>query len=220
MRRRPSVAGMTQTILTFGDSNTHGTPPIVTRGVYARHDASVRWPQVMAAELGCTLIEEGLPGRTAGAMTDPEMGAHMNGHLGLRVALESHGPIDVLTIMLGTNDCKAHFGLTPEGIAAGVAGLLAIACGEPMQTRHGGFKVLLICPPPVLEQGPIAQVFYGGASKSLALPSLYAALARTWNVGFLDAGAHIAVSPQDGVHYNAASHQTLGQEVAKAIAAL
>ena len=208
---------MTRTILTFGDSNTHGTPPIVTRGVYARHDAATRWPRVMAADLGCEVIEEGLPGRTASPLIDPEMGAHMNGHLGLRIALESHGPIDVLTIMLGTNDCKAHVGLTPEGIAAGVAGLLAIACGEEMQTRHGGFEVLLICPPPVLEQGPIAQVFFGGATKSLALPPLYEALARVWNVGFLDAGEHISVSPQDGVHFNAASHQTLGQAVAKAV---
>ncbi len=211
---------MIQTILTFGDSNTHGTPPIVTRGVYARHDASVRWPQVMAAQVGCTLVEEGLPGRTAGPMADPEMGAHMNGHIGLRIALESHGPIDVLTIMLGTNDCKAHFGLTPEGIAGGVAGLLAIACGEPMQTRHGGFPVLLICPPPVLEQGPISQVFYGGAARSQALPPLFAALARTWGVGFLDAGQHITVSQQDGVHYDAAAHRTLGRAVASAISSL
>ncbi|MFZ3581618.1 GDSL-type esterase/lipase family protein [Loktanella sp. DJP18] len=208
---------MTRTIMTFGDSNTHGTPPIVTRGVYARHDSAARWPQVMAAALGCTLIEEGLPGRTACALTDPEMGTHMNGQLGLRIALESHGPIDALTIMLGTNDCKAHFGLTPEGIGAGIAGLLAIACGEVMQTRHGGFEVLLICPPPVLEQGPIAQVFFGAATKSLALPPLYAALAQTWKVGFLDAGQHIAVSPQDGVHYNAATHLTLGQAVARAL---
>ena len=208
---------MTRTIMTFGDRKTHGTPPIETRGVYARHDGSVRWPWVMAAELGCTLIEEGLPGRTACAVTDPEMGAHMDGHLGLRIALQSHGPIDVLTIMLGTNDCKAHFGLTPDGIAAGVAGLLAIACGEEMQTRHGGFKVLLICPPPVLEQGPIAQVFHGGAARSQALPPLYAGLARVWGTGFLDARKHIAVSPQDGVHYDAAAHRTLGRAVAQVI---
>jgi lysophospholipase L1-like esterase len=208
---------MTQTVLTFGDSNTHGTPPITVRGIYARHDAAARWPQVMAEQTGCTLIEEGLPGRTACPLIDPEMGAHMNGHLGLRIALESHGPIDVLTIMLGTNDCKAHFGLTAESIAAGVAGLLTIACGEPMQTRHGGFKVLVICPPPVLEQGPIRQAFYGGAAKSSARPPLYAALAKTWNVGFLDAGQRIAVSAQDGVHYDAATHKALGNAVAMAI---
>ena len=211
---------MTQTIMTFGDSNTHGTPPIVTRGVYARHDAQTRWPQIMAAQLDCTLIEEGLPGRTACPLTDPEMGAHMNGHLGLRIALESHGPIDALTIMLGTNDVKAHFGLTPDGIAAGIAGLLAIACGDVMQTRHGDFKVLLICPPPVLEQGPIAQVFHGGAAKSHALPPLYADLAWVWGADFLDAGQHIAVDPQDGVHFNAEAHRTLGHAIAKAVASL
>lgn len=211
---------MTQIILTYGDSNTHGTPPIETRGVYARHGADVRWPQVMARRLDAIVIEEGLPGRTACPVTDPEMGAHMNGHLGLRMALECHGPIDVLTIMLGTNDSKAHFGLTADGIAAGVAGLLAIAMGEPMQTRHAGFKVLLICPPPVLEQGPIQQIFHGGAARSQALPPLYRALATNWGAGFLDAGEHIAVSAQDGVHYDAQAHQTLAKAVADAIKTL
>ena len=211
---------MTQIILTYGDSNTHGTPPIVTRGVYARHGADVRWPQVMARTLGADVIEEGLPGRTACPITDPEMGAHMNGHLGLRIALECHGPIDVLTIMLGTNDSKAHFGLTSHGIAAGVAGLLAIALGEPMQARHGGFKVLLICPPPVVETGPIRQIFHGGAARAQALAPLYKALAHNWGTGFLDAGEHIAVSQQDGVHYDADAHKSLGMAVAQAVKAL
>ena len=95
------------TIMTFGDSNTHGTPPIVTRGLYARFPAGVRWPTVMAASLGPDwhLVEEGLPGRTT-CFSDPLMGPYMDGPTGLRIALESHGPLDVLTIMLGTNDTK------------------------------------------------------------------------------------------------------------------
>ena len=36
-------------VLTFGDSNTHGTPPITERGVYARYDAATRWPRRMIA---------------------------------------------------------------------------------------------------------------------------------------------------------------------------
>ena len=206
---------MTKTLMTFGDSNTHGTPPITTRGVYQRFGPAVRWPTVTVATLGpdWTLIEEGLPGRTA-AHDDPVMGAHMNGQCGLRIALESHGPIDVLAIMLGTNDLKAHFGLTPEGVTAGVAGLLAIANSVEYQTRHGGFDVLLICPPRVLEQGPIAEQFFGAATKAAGLPRLYDALAQNWGADFLDAGQHIAPSPIDGVHFEADSHVTLGRAVA------
>lgn len=43
-------------LMCFGDSNTHGTPPIVTRGVYARFDAQTRWPCVAARALAPTGI--------------------------------------------------------------------------------------------------------------------------------------------------------------------
>ena len=208
-------------LLTFGDSNTHGTPPIVDRRAYARFGHGVRWPTVTQAELGpgWELAEEGLPGRTA-QYDDPVMGAHMNGRLGLRIALQTHGPIDVMTLMLGTNDVKTRFAATPQDVVTGVAGLLDVAQSLEYQDRHGGFKILLICPPPVVETGPIATEFWGGAARSQALPPLYEALARSRGVGFLDAGKVISVSPLDGVHYDEAAHATLGKAVAAAIRAL
>ena len=206
---------MTKTLMTFGDSNTHGTPPILQRGLYARYDVQTRWPQVALRELGddWSLIEEGLPGRTA-AYADPVMGAHMNGQIGLRIALESHGPIDKLAIMLGTNDLKAHYGLSPQGITAGIAGLLAIANSEEYQTRHSGFDVLIICPPLVLEQGPISDVFYGAAEKSAKLAPLYADLAQHWGATFLDAAQHVSSSQIDGVHFDPEGQIALGRAVA------
>ena len=115
---------MSRTLLVFGDSNSHGTPPIVTPGEYYRFDAAIRWPRVLARALGddWCVVEEGLPGRTT-QFDDPVMGAHMNGQTGLRIALESHGPLDLLVIMLGTNDAKTRFNPTPERIVAGLAGL-------------------------------------------------------------------------------------------------
>lgn len=209
------------TLLCFGDSNTHGSPPIVERGEpHRRFGPDTRWPRVAAARLpGWDLVEEGLPGRTA-QFPDPVMGPHMDGREGLKIALQSHGPIDVLTVMLGTNDLKTRFGATPEVIAAGLAGLLDIAMGDEMQARHGGFKVLLICPPPVLEQGPIAAEFFGGRERSLRLPPLYEALAQMRGAGFLDAGQVIEVSPLDGIHYEAEAHRRLGEAVAEAVARL
>jgi lysophospholipase L1-like esterase len=204
------------TVLTFGDSNTHGTPPIIDRSIYARFGADVRWPVLMARDLGWDLVEEGLPGRTA-QFNDPIMGPHMNGQAGLRMALESHGPIDLLVIMLGTNDVKARFCATPEGVTGGIASLLDIAQGVDMQTRHGGFQVLLICPPPVVEVGPIKAEFYGGAVRSQALPPLYAALAAARGCGFLDAGRVIAVSPLDGVHFDEVAHGVLAAAVSAAV---
>ena len=208
-------------LMTYGDSNTHGTPPIIDRGRYERFGPGVRWPTVAQAALGTgwELAEEGLPGRTA-QFDDPVMGAHMNGRVGLRIALQTHGPIDVMTLMLGTNDAKARFSTTAEQIASGIAGLLDVATHDEYQTRHGGFKILLICPPPVLEQGPIKNEFFGARARSLALPPWLRALADNYGCGFLDAGEVIEVSPIDGVHYDEAAHYALGQAVAKAVSAL
>ncbi len=148
------------------------------------------------------------------------MGAHMNGQTGLKIALQSHGPIDVLTIMLGTNDLKTRFAPSVARITGGVAGLLDIALGFEMQYRHGRFKTLLICPPPVGEHGPIADEFVGAEKIGSQLAGALSSLAQARGVGFLDAGSVIAPSAQDGVHFDAEAHQSLGAAVAKAVAAL
>ncbi len=218
---RGSSVPVMKTLLTFGDSNTHGTPPMTTRGGNDRFAAETRWPTLARAALGpgWALVEEGLPGRTT-RFPDAVMGDHMNGQTGLKIALCSHGPIDMLTIMLGTNDVKTMFGATPDMITGGLASLLAIAHSDEMQLRHNTFKTLVICPPPMLEQGIIVDEFLGGRAKSLALPPLYRALAAHWRAGFLDAGDHIGVSPVDGVHLDATAHGVLAQAVAAAIKAL
>ena len=208
-------------LLTFGDSNTHGTPPMSDRETYARFDSRTRWPRLAQATLGpeWELVEEGLPGRTA-QFDDPGMDGLMNGHPALRQALQSHGPIDVLTIMLGTNDVKTRFGASAEVVMAGIAGLLDLATGAEMQTRHGGFKVLLICPPPVVEVGVLKADFWGAAAKAADLPPLYRAVAESRGAGFLDAGSVIAVSPLDGVHFEAEAHAALAGAVAAAVRSL
>lgn len=215
---RPSLPAMTRSILAFGDSNTHGTPPAHAKGENRRFGPDVRWPGVMRAALGpdYAVIEEGLPGRTTNR-ADPLLGPHMDGQLGLRIALESHGPIDLLIIMLGTNDCQTQHATTAAEVIAGLAALLAIARSEPYQTRHGGFEILLIAPPPILEQGVYKDTLWGAAARSAALPGLMQSLADHWGVGFLDAGAHIAVSPIDGVHFDEAAHATLGAAVAEKV---
>ena len=164
-------------------------------------------------------MEEGLPGRTT-MFDDPLMGSHMDGRLGLKIALNSHGPIDVLTIMVGTNDSKMMFGTDPERITAGIAALLGISQSQEMQDRHGGFKTLLICPPAVKVQGPIKDVFYRADEKSAALAPHYKNLAEHWGIGFFDAGSVIETSAQDGVHFTADAHQALGKAIAEAVRSL
>jgi len=206
------------TFLTFGDSNTHGTLPIVVEGERNRLGSDARWPGICLQNLGAdwTLVEEGLPGRTT-RWPDPEMGPHMDGRVGLFIALESHGPIDVMTLMLGTNDLKAKFDVGPTQIADDVDTLLDIALSDEMQERHNDFKVLLICPPPILEQGVISEQFSGGREKSLGLSDAYAKVAAKRGVSFLDAGTVIESSPVDGIHFGAEMHALLGQAVAEVL---
>lgn len=205
-------------LLAFGDSNTHGLKPIVRRGDYARHGPQARWPTVCAAALGSewSLVEEGLPGRTT-QFDDPVMGAHMNGRSGLHMALLSHGPIDLLALMLGTNDCKTRFAPTPERVTAGIAGLLDIALSPDIQARHGGLDILLICPPSVEETGVLAGEFWGATAVSRELAAHYSALADARGLKFLDAGWVATVSPIDGVHLEPSAHQALGTAVAESI---
>lgn len=208
-------------LLTFGDSNTHGTPPITTRGVYARYDAATRWPTRAAAQLGpdWALVEEGLPGRTT-CFDDPMMGDHMNGTTGLRIALNSHGPLDYMVLMLGTNDVKARFGASPERIVAGFASLVDMALAPEMAGRHPHLKILLVAPPPVQELGPLAAEFLGAADKGAALAAALSNYAAARGLGFLDAGKVLETSKIDGIHFEPAGHAALAKAIAETLTTL
>ena len=206
------------TILCFGDSNTHGTKPIPAQDVIDRHGPDSRWPGVMAGELGpdFRILEEGLPGRTT-VHDDPIEGAHMNGLAALPMLVGSHSPLDIVVLMLGTNDLKTRFSVTAADIAASIERLvvtLRTLCAAPGRTQP---KVLLVAPPPMREVDWLAEKFVGGAAKSLGLGPAIRRSAERLGTAFLDAGAHIEVSPIDGLHYDAATHATLGKAIAAAV---
>jgi lysophospholipase L1-like esterase len=116
-----------KTILCYGDSNTWGWDPISE----SRLDKDVRWPGVLQQELGddYEVISEGLPGRTT-VWTDPIEG-HMSGKDYLIPCLHSHKPIDLVIILLGTNDLKHRFGVTAFDIAEGIS-ITAQSCAHPV----------------------------------------------------------------------------------------
>jgi len=206
------------TILCFGDSNTHGTVPLPEQDVVERHLPHVRWPGVMAAALGpgFRVIEEGLPGRTT-VHDDPIEGAHMNGLAALPMLVGSHSPLDIVVLLLGTNDLKNRFSVTAADIAASLERLvttLRFLCAAPGRTQP---EVLLVAPPPIREVGWLAEKFFGGAAKSLGLGAAIRRSSERLGVAFLDAGEHIGVSPVDGLHYDAATHATLGKVIATAV---
>ncbi len=205
-------------VLVYGDSNSHGTVPMETLEDMNRFGPAERWPGVLTATLGAGWLvrEEGLPGRTT-VYPDPVAGVHKNGFAVLPAILESHRPIDVVVLMLGTNDLKHRFQVPVVEIAESVS--LLVHTIRHSYTGPGMTQpaVLLIAPPPILEAGCLAEIFEGGASKSQRLAGAYAAIARQHGVAFLDAGEVIVSSPLDGVHFDAAEHGKLGRAVAAAI---
>jgi len=200
-------------VLAFGDSNTWGAVP----GENTRMAPGVRWPGVMARALGpgFTTIEEGLCGRTT-IFDDPEEEGR-NGLAYFGPCLRSHAPLDLVIVALGCNDVKASFAATPETIAAGVGRLVDLALDPATGLEGAPPAVILVAPPPLSTLTGYAEMFEGGAGKTLRLPALYRALAEARSIGFVDAGEFIACSPLDGIHYAPDQHAVLGGVLAEAV---
>lgn len=209
---------MTRTLLCYGDSNTHGTKPMPDLGFQGRFARDERWTARLARLLpGWEVIAEGHPGRTT-VHDDPVEGAHRNGLTVLPAILESHRPVDVVALMLGTNDLKERFSVNAMDIALSLERLVRVIRASGCGPDGRAPEVLLIAPPPILETGCLAGIFAGGAAKSQALGAAVAAAAGRLGVAFLDAGAVVKVSPVDGIHYDAAANPALAEAVAEIIA--
>jgi lysophospholipase L1-like esterase len=183
-------------------------------GRFGRH---VRWTGQLAALLpGWQVIEEGLPGRTT-VHDDPIEGAYRNGLAVLPAILESHRPIDVVILMLGTNDLKQRFSVNALDIALSLEKLVLAIRGSGCGPDGAAPGVILVAPPPILEVQDLGVMFAGGQAKSHDLGPRLAALARALKVPFVDAGALIGVSETDGIHYDEPAMAALAQAFAQAV---
>jgi len=202
-------------ILCYGDSNTHGTKPLTQLGAFARHAPGDRWPDVMANALGPdhSVLSEGLPGRTT-VHDDPVEGGMRNGLTVLPAILHSHTPIDLMILMLGTNDLKHRFSVTAFEIARSLERLVQVTRAESVVA-----DILLVTPVPVQEAGILRDVFAGAEARQQGLADHVAAAAGRQGVGFFDAGSAARVSPDDGVHWEASAHHALGAAMAKDVLA-
>ncbi len=205
---------MIPAVLCFGDSNTWGFDPASGD----RFPSHVRWPGVVARELGddVAIVEEGLPGRTA-AVFDPAW-PHYTALPYLLPALESHAPLDAVAIMLGTNDVQERYERSAAGVANDIAGLVEIAARSACGPAGTAPYVLVIAPPPIstLSEALVEASYGPGADASRALGRLLESVAdgSSFSCGFLDGGAITTFSEADGFHLDAAGHEQLGRAVA------
>jgi lysophospholipase L1-like esterase len=202
-----------KTILCYGDSNTWGWNPVGE----SRFSKDVRWPGVMQQELGddFEVISEGMPGRTT-VWSDPVEG-HMSGKDYLTPCLQSHQPIDLVIIFLGTNDLKHRFGVTAFDIAEGVGHLVKIIQQSASGSDGSSPQVLILVPPPLKRLSKFADMFAGGIEKSQDLSLQFKRIAELQACPVLDTSEHIVLSDVDGVHFDASAHKSLGHVVAEKV---
>lgn len=209
-----------KTILAYGDSLTWGSDP-ATAG---RHAPSHRWPDVLAAQLGdgVWMITDGLRGRTT-AYDEHLADCDRNGARILPTALFTHAPVDLVVIMLGSNDMKPH---TAGSAIAAMQGMRRLV--QIVRTHRQGFddgrpaQVLVVAPPPLVETGDaeFTAMFVGAPAESRKIAALYQTLAADLGAAFFDAGTVAQASPVDGVHLDAENTRAIGTALAPHVRAL
>jgi lysophospholipase L1-like esterase len=215
-----------KTILCFGDSNTWGFDPAATVNspFPVRYAPDVRWTGVMARELGAEyrIIEEAQNGRTA-VLDDGTVVACRNAKRYLPTCLDSHKPIDLVVLMLGTNDVKAQFSQPVADVANGVALLVKMILQSESGPNAKAPRVLLVAPPAIGEKSGIADFdtrFAGSREKSLHFPRLYSTLAKQLGVSYASAQDFVQPSDIDGIHLDRGEMEKLGLGIAGAVCAI
>lgn len=199
-----------KTVLCYGDSITWGYEPLTME----RYDIHTRWTGVMRDMLGedFHVIEEGLCGRLT--VWEHDFLPGRNGLAVLPPILASHAPLDLVILMLGTNDIQPDFDHAPNEVARGAGRLIDVI--RQSLTGPGGTspRCLLVAPPPLVNvQGFMRIGFDGAESKSRELAGWYIEVAKALDCDFLDAGDFCEGSSGDagdGVHPDAVGHRALG----------
>lgn len=202
-----------KTILAYGDSLTYGANPVPDGPRHAYED---RWPSVLEAGLAgkARVIAEGLGGRTT-VFDDNFADADRNGARLLPTLLESHSPLDLVVIMLGTNDLKPFLGGTALEASRGVARLAEIIKGHYAQKNEPRPRIILVAPPRLGDTAhPEMMLHFGGQrakDESRQFARWYKLRADELGVGYFDASTVATPDPHDGVHLDPANTRAIGQ---------
>ena len=206
-----------KTILCYGDSNTYGYDP--SNGL--RYPQDVRWTGRLQALLGkeYRVIEEGCNGRTT--VFDDPLEGWKNGLSYLRPCLNSHKPVDIIILMLGSNDLKESFHASAEQIADGAATLVKVI--QDFTSEKQGFvpQIILVSPPEIGEK-ICSSPFYGAflenaIERSREFPEWYRKVAEEYGCVFFNAAEHVKASPVDSLHLSPKAHGKLAEELRKII---
>ena len=202
-----------KTIVCYGDSNTWGYMPKRERPqetTLNRFPWGVRWTSLLQEQLGAAyrVVEEGLNGRTT--MFDDPLDVCRNGLEGIDYSMLTNCPVDLVILMLGTNDVKEFFGMPPYVIAKGCGRLIDRIQAGGYGPNGAAPQILLVAPlklPDTLPGSWLGDEFGPGAiARNDQLPAYYEKIAAEKGVHFLNAAASVTADPADSIHMNEAGH--------------
>lgn len=202
---------MKKRIVCFGDSNTWG----LNAETMERFSEEIRWPCLLQEKLGddYQIIEEGLPGRTA--VCDDPLLEGMKGLDYIVPCLKSHAPLELVIIMLGTNDTKERFGLTAHNIAQGIVRLAEKA--KNTETGHEGNPptILVVAPPAIDEAYNDTDIRRSMGkdcdTKSKELPKYIEEFLTDSSIHFLDASKAVSMNKIDYMHLDETGHSNMAK---------
>lgn len=201
---------MLKNIMCFGDSNTHG----FIAESKGRYDRDTRWTGLLQKHLGMEyyVIEEGLNGRTT--IYDDEQLKFANGSRFLEVCLATHKPLDLVIIMLGTNDTKERYNADPVDIAKGLEHLIKILRNPEIYNK----EILIISPIHISDSIKASEYCddFGemiGVEKSRKLSAEYKKIADKYGCHFMDAADYAKADDKDAIHLDAEGHASLAEAV-------
>lgn len=199
-------------ILCYGDSNTWGYNPVDA----SRYEN--RWTKVLAKLLpDDEIIEEGLSGRNINR-EDPEI-PNRNGFPVFPVLIRTHRPIDLVIIMLGSNDLKKFHHITKEILADDLKKTIEIVKDEELEFPYPVPEILVMAPVE-LESGILTtskwkDYFDENSLKvSRELAETYGKVAERENAYFFDASKAAKASEYDSLHLDEKEHRKLAEALA------
>lgn len=206
-----------QHILVYSDSLSWGIVPTTRKRLHFEQ----RWPGVMEISLCSSgqkvrVIEDCLNGRRT--VWDDPFKPGRNGLVGLAQRIEIHSPLDLVVLMLGTNDFQSMHEYNAWHSSQGISALVSAIRTAPIEPGMPMPQILVVAPPAIrMPKGPIAPKFEGGETKCIGLSAAYQLVCEEVDCHFFDAGSVITSSNVDGVHLDLEQHWALGNAMAEVV---
>lgn len=204
-----------KSILCYGDSNTYG----LRSDLLTRYPREIRWTGILQKNLGENyyVIEEGLGGRTT--VWDDPIEDYKNGKTYLLPCLDSHKPLDLVIIMLGTNDLKCRFHVSPFDIGTSMENLIRVILKSDAGLDFRPPKVLLVAPVPIhsVHNPDLDQMIPKMEERSRQISPYYKKIAEKYDVFYLEPGEQIEVNELDGIHYTEKGHRKMAELVERKV---